>query len=256
MKNKVKRPLNYRFISKALYFPETKTRKSILAIGDLHIGYEAMLIKTGLLTPMTQMKNLINELNSLIRKTNPGKIIFIGDIKHSFGYEAQERFSFKEAYEFLKKHFNEKDIIFIKGNHDTIDYSFENKLRNYYIEKGRDGKDGIAFIHGHKAFPEIYDKNVKTIVLGHIHPSVVFSDKDTSKKEKYKCFLTGKFKKKDVVILPSFFDISIGQPVNEYSEGYGYEDYFSIIPRKTILNFKVHAIGKDKVYDFGKVKKL
>jgi hypothetical protein len=57
-----------------------------------------------------------------------------------------------------------------------------------------------------------------------------------------------------VVILPSFLDISIGQPVNEYSEGY--EDYFSIIPKKTILKFDVHVVGKRKIYDFGKVRKL
>lgn len=237
--------LDYRLIDKALYFP----KKKIIVIGDLHLGYEHQLIQSGILTPKTQMKNLLSNLKKVLRECNAKKIIFLGDIKHSFGYEKEERFNFVEIYEFLREKFDEKDIIFIKGNHDTIDYSFSNKMKEYYIS------GEIMFIHGHKSFVHLYDKKIKTIVMGHIHPSVEFKDKDTNKKERYKCFLTGKFKKKDFIVMPSFLGLSIGQPVNEYSEE-GYEDYFSILPKKAILKFEVHVLGKDKIYEFGKVSNL
>jgi len=234
----------FQFISKSLFFP----KKGILVIGDLHLGYEHQLIESGILAPQTQIKDLISELKELIEKAKPKKIIFLGDIKHSFKFELEEKYNFREVVEFLKKHFSEGNIIFIKGNHDTIDYSFANKIKDCYIE------DDIAFIHGHKTFLEIFDKKIRMIVMGHIHPSVVFHDKETTKKENYKCFLVGEFQKKKVIILPSFLEISIGQPINEYLESY--DDSFSIIPKKNLSKFEVYAIGKDKVYDFGKVKDL
>ena len=235
---------NYAFIGKALFFPE----KGILVIGDLHLGYEHQLIESGILAPQTQIKDLIFELKGLIEKTKPKKIIFLGDIQHSFKFELEEKYNFREVVEFLKKHFKEEDIIFIKGNHDTIDYSFANKIKDYYIE------GDIAFLHGHKTFLELFDKKIKTIVMGHIHPSMTLADPETTKKERYKCFLIGKFNKKEVIILPSFSDISIGSPINEYLKEY--DESFSIIPKKNLLKASVYAIGKDKVYEFGKVKSL
>lgn len=244
----------YLFVERTLFFP----KQGILVIGDLHLGYEAMLIKSGLLTPKMQNKRVISDLKKVFEKVKKKgfelkKIVFLGDIKHAFSYEAEEKFSFREVYTFLKENFNEKDIIFIKGNHDTIDYTFNDKLKNYYICSLND-KEKIAFVHGHESFPEVFDKKIKMIVMGHIHPSVLFKDPDTSKREKYKCFLTGKYKGKKIVILPSFLTISTGQPVNSYEDIY--EDYFSIIPRKKILNFNVHVVGKEEIYDFGKVKNL
>ncbi|MBD3247596.1 hypothetical protein GF378_03180 [Candidatus Pacearchaeota archaeon] len=249
----------YFFINRTLFFP----KQGILVIGDLHLGYEAMLIKSGLLTPKMQNKKVISDLKSTFKEIKKKgyklkKIVFLGDIKHAFAYEAEEKFSFREVYDFLQENLDEKDIIFIKGNHDTIDYTFNDKLKNYYIcnagKTGKDKDEKIAFIHGHESFPEVFDKKVKTIVMGHIHPSVLFNDPDTSKKEKYKCFLIGKYKGKEIIILPSFLTISIGQPVNNYDDIY--EDYFSIIPRKKILDFNVHVVGEKEIYDFGKVKKL
>jgi hypothetical protein len=35
-----------------------------------------------------------------------------------------------------------------------------------------------------------------------------------------------------------------------------YEDYFSIIPKKYLLNFEVYIVGDKETYDFGKVIKL
>ena len=78
----MKKQKPYIFFGKTLFFPE----KGILAIGDLHIGYEQAMIEAGILTPASQIKELIKELEELINKTSPKEIIFLGDIKHIFSF--------------------------------------------------------------------------------------------------------------------------------------------------------------------------
>jgi putative SbcD/Mre11-related phosphoesterase len=239
---------SYEFISKTLFFPE----KGILVIGDLHLGYDYMIQQSGVLIPERQVKDIIEELKDIFKKIKESeeeikKIIFIGDVKHSFSYEWKEKNFFNEVLNFLEKYFDKKDIIFIKGNHDTIDYTF-GKMKEYYID------EDIAFLHGDKSFLPVLDKKIKTIVMGHIHPSVIISEKKGVKKEKYKCFLVGKSKGKEVIILPSFLATIKGGTVNNFDEEY--EDSFSIVPKKDLMKFEVHVVGEDKVYDFGKVKDL
>ena len=238
----------YVFIDKSLFFPE----HGILVIGDLHIGYDYMIKQSGVLIPERQVKDIISDLKeifNMIKKTGKEikKIVFLGDIKHAFSYEPEEKYDFIEIMNFLKLKIPEEDIILIKGNHDTMDFSYGN-MEDYHIESG------IAFLHGHKAFPEIFDKKVQVIVLGHLHPSITLQEKPGVKKESYKCFLEGSYKGKILIVIPSFVDYYEGTPVNDYKEDY-LESFF-IVPRKDMLKFKIHVIGKDKVYDFGKVGDL
>jgi putative SbcD/Mre11-related phosphoesterase len=238
---------DYIFIDKTLFFP----KQGILVIGDLHIGYEAMLRQSGVLIPERQVKDMINELKEIFEKIKQKnqelkKIVFIGDIKHAFGFERDEKNEFQEVIEFLGNYLPQENIILIKGNHDTIDYTFEGLMKTHYLE------DGILFLHGHKKIKELNNKNIKTIVFGHIHPSVIFQE--AAKKEAYKCFLTGKYLNKEVIVLPSFLGFVEGTPVNYYDEEY--IDSFSIIPKKDLMNFQIHAIGEKSVFDFGKIKDL
>jgi putative SbcD/Mre11-related phosphoesterase len=241
---------NFIFLSKSLFFPE----KGILVVGDLHIGYEARLRQSGVLIPKRQIKDLINGLKEIFntieieKKHKIKKIVFLGDIKHAFGFESEERNEFQEVLEFLGEKFPAENIILLKGNHDTMDYTFEGFMKDFYIE------DEIVFIHGDEFIKEAFDKKIKIIVMGHIHPSVILAEEEGVKKESYKCFLEGKFKDKKIIILPSFLDFIEGSPVNNYKDDY--EDYFSIIPKKALMKFKVHVIGEDQVYEFGEVKNL
>jgi putative SbcD/Mre11-related phosphoesterase len=240
---------DYIFLNKTLFFPE----KGILVVGDLHLGYEYQLQQSGVLIPEYQVKEIIEGLKAIfsqIKKKNfkLKKIVFIGDIKHSFAYEWKEKNYFREVITFLKDYVQEKNIIPIKGNHDTIDYSFSDKLQDYCI----DGE--LAFCHGNELFEEVFEKKIKTIVIGHLHPSIIISDKQNIKKEKYKCFLVGKFKEKEIIIMPSFLTTIEGTTIN--SLDYKYKDYFSIIPRKTLMNFECYVVGEKEVYNFGKVRNL
>jgi len=240
---------DYIFFNKTIFFPE----KGILAIGDLHLGYEYQLQQSGVLVPEQQVKEVIEELKKIFNEIKEKnlklkKVVFIGDIKHSFSYEWKEKNYFKEIMSFLKDYVKDEDIILIKGNHDTIDYSFSDKLQDYFI----DGE--IAFCHGHELFMEILSQRVKIIVIGHLHPSIIISDKQNIKREKYKCFLIGKFNKKEIIIMPSFLATIEGATINSLE--YEYEDYFSIVPRKTMMTFEVFVVGEKEVYDFGKISKL
>ncbi|HTZ42195.1 MAG TPA: metallophosphoesterase [Candidatus Omnitrophota bacterium] len=239
---------DYIFIGKTVFF----TKNGILAVGDLHLGYEHMLKAAGIGIPEMQIKGIIEDLKKIFEDIkNRGyklkKIVFLGDIKHYFGFEFSEKRSFEDVLEFLRNYFDEKDIILIKGNHDAVEYH-GSRMKNYYVNKG------IAFLHGHRDFPAIYDKEVKTIVLGHLHPSVVISDKLKVKREKFKCFLVGRSKGKELIVLPSFFEIVEGMSVNDYGEVY--HDFISIVPKKVLLDSEIFVIGENETYDFGKVKDL
>ena len=241
--------MKYKFFNKTLYLPE----QGILVIGDLHLGYDYMIQQSGVLIPEMQVEEIINELKDIFnkikfKKSKLKKIIFLGDIKHSFTYKWKEKNYFNKVLDFLRENFKEENIVLIKGNHDTIDYTFNKKLTDYYIE------ENIAFLHGDKSFPDIFNSKIKTLVIGHIHPSIILSDKQGIKKERFKCFLVGKFKNKEIIILPSFLSTIEGSPINNYMGEY--ENGFSVIPEKDLMKFNIHVIGKDKVYKFGKIKEL
>jgi putative SbcD/Mre11-related phosphoesterase len=237
----------YEFIDKALFFP----REGIVAIGDLHLGFEEALRQSGILVPERQTKDIIENLRAIfseIEKKGYGikKIVFLGDIKHAFYFEREELKGFNEIMDFLHERFDDMDIILIKGNHDTMDYSLERKMKPWHMESG------ILFVHGHRPVSKSIISRAGVIVMGHTHPCVIFSE--GAKKEVYKCFLDGKFMGRTAIVMPSFMDITEGTPVNFYDEDYIEE--FSAIPKKDIMNFKVHAIGEKGVLDFGKIRDL
>lgn len=263
----------YIFIGKTLFFPKEK----IVVVGDMHLGYEESLRQGGLDIPLNMFEEAEKELRNTLDniKAKYGKIyeiVFLGDIRHSFGFLRGEKEELRKLISFTRKYVeNENRIIFIRGNHEK-NYKNE-KFIDYYIVKD------IAFVHGHKDFLEIYDKEINYVVMGHIHPSVVLRDKMKIRREKYKCFLVGKFKKKEFVVLPSFISSTEGVSLSEFTDKdkalslsvQGIKDKnvlehddeisgynFSIIPRKELENFKVYvcsSVGED-VLSFGKLREM
>jgi uncharacterized protein len=245
----------YIFAGKTLFFPKDR----ILAIGDLHLGYETALRARGLEVPIRQFEEMQKELGQVFDyiRARYGKIeqvIFLGDIKHHFNYIATEKEEVKKLLSFLrKKGIEENKVIFIRGNHEKNEKS--EKYLDYYIVKD------IAFVHGHKEFLEIYDKNINLVVMGHLHPTVTLQDEMKVKSEKYKCFLAGRYRKKDFVVLPSFINITEGVSFSEFIDESGYD--FSIVPNKDLEDFEVFACAEPGeaekeggALDFGKLKTL
>jgi putative SbcD/Mre11-related phosphoesterase len=248
---KTKNNKDFIFISKTLFFPKS----GILVIGDLHLGYDSMLKEQGISLLFDQLEETKKELEIIIKRIKAiytlKKIILLGDIKHNFKFQTQEISDLRNFLRFLEKYLPKENIILIRGNHDTFtlkDYT----LKDFYIEE----KENLAFTHGEQDFPELYtnkNKNIKTIIMSHIHPAVLISDKINIKREKYKCFLVGKYKKKQFIILPSFFSMTEGTEIHEYAKD---EKYQQIIPKNKLKSFTTYVVGKNGVYDFGKYGRL
>jgi hypothetical protein len=242
----------YVLINKSLFFPSSGT----LAISDLHLGYEHMLKTSGFEFPINQLEETQKELEIILSEIKRNgfaikKIVILGDLKHHFNFEIEEKYRVREFLNFLEKKLNmsEKNIILLKGNHEKIELD-KKRYRDFYIDK----KEKIAFAHGDKSFPEIIEKEINTLVLGHLHPAVYVSDTKNHKKEKFKCFLIGKWKNKNCIILPSFLQIIEGTDIRNSSNKK--DDKFLIIPKKQLLKFRAFVVGENKVYDFGKLEKI
>lgn len=248
MKNIEKNKKRYIFIGKTLFFPKER----IICVGDLHLGYENSLRNQGIGLALGQFKEMIEELKTTFdylkdKGMKATQIIFLGDIKHYFSYNPDEKKDFNELIRFLLKYFERQNIIFIRGNHEKNEKSGD--YVDYYIVKD------IAFIHGHRAFSEIYDKEINMVVMAHLHPTITLSDKANIKREKYKCFLVGRYNKKDFIIVPSFLSFTEGVSLSEL-EGEGFD--FSIVPNSELDSFEafvVQPIGENAL-SFGKLEDL
>lgn len=233
-------------ISKCVFFP----KEEILAVGDLHLGYENMLKQQGIQFPFNQLEQTKKEIEEIIKKIGKNKvkkIVLLGDIKHYFSFDKGEFFEVRDFLNFLEKFVKRKDIILIKGNHDKVEDK-RYKYQNFYVE------NEICFTHGNFLFPEILDKKIKIIVMGHVHPAVYLKDKSNVKREKFKAFLTGKWKNKTVIVVPSFFPIVEG---TDLDEEYFREKGWSIVGKNVLKKFKTYLIDEKtgKVYDFGEMKR-
>lgn len=237
---------DYIFLSKTLFFP----KKGILVIADLHLGYDSMLKNNGINLPFNQLEETKKEIELILKKIKAiytlKKIILLGDIKHHFNFQQNEICDLRNFLNFLEKYLSKEKIILIKGNHDTFtlrDY----KLHDFYIE------NEIAFTHGDKDYPDLKNKEIKTIVTGHLHPAVFIKDKMKIKKEKYKCFLIGKYKNKEFIIIPSFFSFTEGINFDDPGARNGNDQ---IIPKNKLKSFDTYVVGKNEVYSFGKYGKI
>ena len=234
----------YIFIDKALFFP----KEGIVVFGDLHLGYEEMMKQEGLSFPVNQVEQTIEDMQKIFEEIKSKgfkvkKIILIGDVKHYFAFYKPEIYDVREVLHFLERYAPKENIILIKGNHDT--FSLANKeLERYHVE------GDIAFTHGNELYPPILDKKINYIVIGHFHPSVAISEKRGVKREKFKCFLTGKWKGKEVVILPSFLSAVEGTDVREYNN-------YCFITNSELKKFGLYVLSDTgEIYKFGKVKDL
>jgi len=234
--------------------------QDILVLGDFHIGYDEYLFNNRGFK--NHFKEIINKLDFIFKKLKKDKInlrqiIILGDLKHEFGKILQVEWSeILRLLDYLDKKVDKnikKDrIILIKGNHDKI-LKIISKKRNiclvdfYKVDK-------LCFLHGDKLFKGCLD-GVDVLISGHYHPCIIISDK--YKKEKYKCFLKGNWKKKVVYVLPSFNPISYGYDLNDLND-LNENSNFGFIDNKDLKKFEVMIYNEeeDEIYNFGKLKKF
>ncbi len=232
-----------KYVGKSLLIETPKERA--LVIGDLHLGYQDALKRSGFMMPgklYEYIKKDIVELFDCVGAVTV--VILLGDVKHEFGFISQgERTEAWDLINYLKDRSNK--VVIIKGNHDVlVDYIIDKEkvsVQNYFIW------NEFCFVHGDRDFPVIYDKTIRYWIMGHAHPAITL--REGSKAEKYKCFLVGKYKDKNVIILPSFFSANEGTDPRDFELDLAW-------PLK-IETFEVKVVGdKLEVLNFGKISRL
>ncbi len=242
--------------------------KEILVVGDIHIGEEEYGI---------QIKSILDKFERVFDVIGSGgieidEIVLLGDIKHDFsGVSYSEKRDIYRLIDYLEK--KVRKIVIIKGNHD-----------NYLISvlRGRGiglldcySVGNVVFLHGDRGVEECLnrclnsvstrvksstdistngqtDNSTGLIVMGHLHPAI--SLKDEYKKEKYKCFLRGQWKKCKVIVVPSFSEYGIGFDLRLLKN----DDSRSFISGKDLKNFEIVVYDslEGKEYEFGKLSDL
>ena len=223
---------------------EEKEKRKILAVGDLHLGYEEALERGGTFVGRGLFTEMLKEIREILE--NAGKIdeiVLLGDVKHEFGRVLkQESGDFGKLVNFLEERTGK--IVVVKGNHDKIIEQIglrKVEVKEKYIA------GCVCFVHGDKDFKEMHDREIKYWIMGHGHPAVVL--KEGVKEEKYKCFLEGEYEGKKVIILPSFLEYIEGSDPREFDLGMAWN--FSL------RRFRVRIIDKGlRVYDFGELQNL
>jgi hypothetical protein len=230
---------NIEAIDAALYLKKEK----ILIISDLHLGYEDAIVNSGVFIPRFQVQEIIQRFVRTAEKLGKlNALIINGDFKHEFGRTTRnEWIDSKKILEEFSKHCNK--IIIVEGNHDIRLDTFRKGINLEIVKSMLLGK--YLILHGEE-IPKEVPKEVKTIIIGHEHPAV--SIRDEIRTEKFKCFLVGKWKGKNLVSMPAFNPVVEGTDVQK-------EKLLSPFLKQDLSNFTVYVVA-DKIYRFGKLKNI
>ncbi len=214
-----------------------------LIIADIHIGYEEELNKKGVLIPRFSFKDIMQRLEKIMDqvKDKIDTIVINGDLKHEFGSISDQEW--RETLKLIDFLLEYGKVILVKGNHDNILGPIADKRNIKLVDKYE--IDDILIIHGDK-FLEI-PKKIKTMIIAHEHPAV--SLKENNRIEKYKCFLHGKYKRKELIVMPSFNPVTEGTDVIS-------QKLLSPYLHQKLDEFDVYVVAEDEILEFGKLKNL
>jgi putative SbcD/Mre11-related phosphoesterase len=149
-----------------------KDKTKTLVIADPHLGWEMALQERGIHVP-SQTPKLLKKLTALISKHKPDALLILGDVKYTIiKAELGEWRDIPDFFTELKSHIS--DIGIVRGNHDA---NLEPLLpENVKLLPATGTIIGdVGLFHGHK-WPSPTLLKCKTLMMGHLHPVVVFRD--------------------------------------------------------------------------------
>ncbi len=147
-------------------------KKKTLVIADPHLGWEMALQKKGIHVP-SQTPKLLKKLVALLSRYKPDSLLILGDVKYTvMTSEPGEWHDIPDFFNEIKKYITEVGVI--RGNHDA---NLEPMLPEYVKMHQATGVivGDVGLFHGHK-WPSPALLQCKTLVMGHLHPVVVFRD--------------------------------------------------------------------------------
>ena len=230
----------------ALPYPAAVIKKEntkVLLIADPHIGWETELQTKGIHVP-SQTPKILDKLLRIIKELKISKLVILGDIKYTV--VSSELGEWQDIPDFFKK-LQEyvSDISIVRGNHDAnIEALLPENIK--LLPASGAVINNVGVFHGHK-WPSPALLGCKTLVMGHLHPVVVFRDPTGCKitrqvwmrakceseglaklllqkhglkikdsvKDALKRHFKVELKAKELYIMPSFNDFLGGRPINE-----------------------------------------
>jgi putative SbcD/Mre11-related phosphoesterase len=165
---------------------------------------------------------MIDRLLKICKKYKPLEIILLGDIKHNIPSSTiQERRDVKNFLTTIKEY---GSVYIIPGNHDGNINKISPPEIIIHPSNGF-SIENIGFVHGHR-WPSEEIMQCDQIVIGHTHPTVMFTDR-LGYKTFEPCwiksmFLINKLKEKypngissSILIIPAFNPLCGGIAVNQ-----------------------------------------
>jgi putative SbcD/Mre11-related phosphoesterase len=221
-----------------------KTEKTkTLLIADPHLGWEMQLQEKGIHVP-SQTQKILNKLIAIITEYKPDALVIVGDVKYTVvSSKVGEWQDIPDFFQKLQDYIS--DVAIVRGNHDAnLEPLLPENVRLLPATGIVLGDVGV--FHGHK-WPSPALLGCKTLVMGHLHPVVVFRDPTGFKVtrqvwmrancnaeelaktllQKHGIKIEGsvaetlqehyntKLKTTELFIMPSFNDFLGGRPINE-----------------------------------------
>lgn len=217
--------------------------KKTLVIADPHLGWEMALQEKGIHVP-SQTPRIMEKLKMLLLEHKPEALVILGDVKYTvITAKLGEWHDIPEFFSELRNYVS--DIAIVRGNHDAnLEPLLPEDVRLLPATGSIIGDVGL--FHGHK-WPSPKLLGCTSILMGHLHPVVVFRDpagfkmtrqvwmkalcnteelaRTLLQKQGVKIegtpeatlrkFYNVKARAKQLFIMPSFNDFLGGRPVNE-----------------------------------------
>ena len=146
--------------------------KKTLVIADPHLGWELALQEKGIHVP-SQTPKLLKKLVDLLVEQEPDALLILGDVKYTVvASEPGEWHDVPDFFTELKKYVAKIGVV--RGNHDAnLEPMLPEDIAVY--PAGGVVIGDVGLFHGHK-WPHPVLAGCKTLVMGHLHPVVVFRD--------------------------------------------------------------------------------
>ncbi|MEM3883972.1 putative phosphoesterase [Candidatus Micrarchaeum sp.] len=222
-----------------------------IVVADMHLGYEGVMAKRGVLIPKVNLRKMLETIGSAIEKTHAKKLIVDGDIKNEFSKVDEEEFN--ELYDFIMFCRNAGiEPVLIKGNHDNFVERYREPFKlSVYRQQAVMGK--YLFFHGEE-LPELgkATKGIKAMIMGHEHPAIGIIDA-IGKHERLKCFLYGKYKNIPLIVIPALNFFAGGTEINMVPKS---ELLAPIFSKLNLDGMHAIAVGYGSTIDFGTIKDL
>jgi len=204
----------------------TSGNRKIIAIADIHLGYEAGLLKKGLIVK-SRVDEILDEILDVLTCEKPDRLVIVGDLKDElFGASAGTEYRLTRFFARLEEAVG--NITVVKGNHDG---RIEDVLPEDVTLIGSRGGvvENVGFFHGH-SWPLAEVLEAPLVVSAHNHAT--FSSILAGEKYFYHpCWVRGKLDAKKVmehypdadqmkiaegefILLPSFAKTGKGVVVN------------------------------------------